>query len=103
MNIFQRIFDAIKHLIQRPGLKQFLAKYEETALVLIVQLATVNNNAAFNEWKDQAFTELKAATKEVHDNWIAILIHLAYESFKAQQEKVANTPLPPPPPKVPAE
>ena len=85
MNIFQKIFDAIKHLVQRPGLKTFLAKYEEQALTLIVKLATVNSNAGFNEWKDQAFAQLKADTGELHDNWIAILIHLAYESYKAQQ------------------
>lgn len=100
MNIFQRIFDAIKHLIQRPGLKRFLARYEEQAFTLITGLAQVNSNAAFGVWKDQAFTALKGVTQEVHDNWIAILIHLAYESYKAQQDESPSAlpaPAPPPP------
>lgn len=89
MNIFQKIFEAIKHLISRPGMKTFLAKYEKQALELIAELAAVNNNASFNVWKDQAFAKLKEDTGEIHDNWIAILIHLAYESFKAQKEQGA--------------
>lgn len=87
MNIFQKIFDAIKHLVTRPGLKTFLSKYETQALGLIAELATVNNNASFSAWKDQAFAQLKADTGELHDNWIAILIHLAYEAYKAQTEQ----------------
>jgi hypothetical protein len=87
MNIFQKIFEAIKYLISRPGMKTFLARYEQKALELIADLAQVNNNASFSEWKDQAFAALKAETKDIHDNWIAILIHLAYESYKAQQAK----------------
>jgi hypothetical protein len=86
VNIFQKIFEAIKHLVQRPGMKTFVAKYEQQALDLITNLAAVNNNTGFNAWKDQAFAKLKEDTGELHDNWIAILIHLAYESFKAQQE-----------------
>ena len=87
MNIFQRIFDAIKGFVSRPGFKTFIAKYEEQAVALIIQLAAVNNNAGFEVWKQQAFDQLKADTGELHDNWIAILIHLAYETFKAQQAK----------------
>lgn len=86
VNIFQKIFEAIKHLVSRPGMKTFLAKYEKQALELIVSLAAVNNNAGFATWKDQAFAQLKQDTGDLHDNWIAILIHLAYESYKAQQE-----------------
>lgn len=86
MNIFQKFYEAIKHLVSRPGMKTFLSRYETLALDQITKLAAVNNNASFSEWKDQAFTQLKAETKEVHDNWIAILIHLGYESFKAQRE-----------------
>lgn len=85
MNIFQRIFDAIKHLVQRPGLKTFLVKYQDQALVLIADLAAIHDNKGFRLWQDEAFAKLKADTGEIHDNWIAILIHLAYESYKAQR------------------
>jgi hypothetical protein len=87
MNIFQKIFEAIKGFISRPGFKTFIAKYDKQALDLIAQLASVNNNAAFGTWKDQAFAQLKADTGEIHDNWISILIHLAYETYKTQTAK----------------
>ena len=85
MNIFERVFQFLKHLVTRPGFQDFLAKYEQQAVELIMKLAAIHNNAGFAEWKDEAFAQLKADTGELHDNWIAIAIHLAYETFKAGQ------------------
>ncbi len=87
MNIFQKILDAIKRFVSRPGLKTFLATYENQAFGLIEKLVGVHNGAGLHEWEAEAFAILKADTKEIHDNWIGILIRLAYETFKAQQEK----------------
>lgn len=66
----------------RAGLGQFLDTYAADALVIITKLASVNNNAAFNVWKDQAFAEVKSLTKATQDNWVAILIHAVFELYK---------------------
>ena len=45
----------------------------------VQELARVNNNQAFHQWKDQACAWLKELTEQTEDNWIAILVHLADE------------------------
>lgn len=85
MNIFQKILEAIKNFLSRPGLKTFLAKYDKIAIDHVAKLAKLNSNLSFHEWKDQAFEFIKQESNQAKDNWIAILIHLAYEQFKATQ------------------
>lgn len=86
-NIFKAIFNFFKKIVTRPGLQSFLQTYEDTAIQVISKLALVNNNADFHQWKDDAWKEVQKATGEIRGNWIAILIHLAYESYKAKQGK----------------
>ena len=84
-NIFTKILGFFRSIVARPGFKEFVAKYEEQALSIVAQLASVNNNAAFAEWKDQAFAALKRVAGDAKDNWVAIAIHIAYETLKARQ------------------
>ncbi len=87
MSIFTKIFKFIKNLVTRPGIDKFLGQYIEMATESAARLALVNDNAEFHEWKDELFRDVKARTGQMKDNWIAILIHLAYENIKASQTK----------------
>lgn len=84
MNIFAKVWNFLKKLVTRPGLDQFLGAYIQLATQIVQQLALVNNNQEFHAWKDQAFAAVKAQTGQLKDNWVAILIHLAYENLKAK-------------------
>jgi hypothetical protein len=87
-NIFSKIGDFFKHLFikVRPGLEDFLRKYEQLAIEEVRKLSEVHGCAGLHEWRDEAFAALKAAVekdlKDVADNWVSILLHLAYESIK---------------------
>jgi len=89
MNPFKwlaNLFKNIKQLFVRAGLDKFLGSYIQVAVEIVAQLALVNNNADFHKWKDAAFDAVKNRIgKPIADNWIAILIALAYENFKAQK------------------
>lgn len=91
-NALKKVFGFSKVFYVRAGLDQFFNSHMADILVIITKLAAVNNNAAFAEWKDQAFDEVKALTKTAQDNWIAIAIHTAYELFKASNSS-AKEPL----------
>lgn len=91
MNFFKKLFNGLKKvfgagkdLYVRLGLGKFFDAHLPAALAIISRLATVNNNAEFKEWYQDAFEELKAVTKETKGTWIAILLNAAYEIFKAQ-------------------
>lgn len=88
MSLLSRIFDFIKGLVTRPGLHTFLQKYQSEAVKLIEQLAHVNSGKGFNDWWDQAFSEMKAMVtsdgKSISDNWVAIVLNLAFEVYKAE-------------------
>lgn len=84
MSWFSKVWNFIKSLITRPGLDRFLAKYMVMAVTLLTDLASVNSNTEFHLWKDKAFIELKRLTGEMKDNWIVILIALAFEELKAK-------------------
>lgn len=92
-NFFEKIFDFLKHLVTRPGLQQFLQKYEQQAVQLVTELASVHNNADFKVWYQEAFEKAQADFNETKGTWISILINLAYESFKAKlPQPVATQP-----------
>lgn len=97
MSIFSSIGNFFKKLFGklRPGLNEFLQKYQKIALAEVTKLADVNSNKDFHEWKDQAWisinSELAGDGKKIAGNWISILIHLAFEEFKQQlAEKTEN-------------
>lgn len=88
-NLFTKIFGFIRSLFVRAGLDKFLQDHIDLATKLMAGLLMANNNAALAEWKDQAFAELKAQFKSDKDNWIMILVHLAYEQLKAKATEPA--------------
>ena len=95
MNPFKwliNLFAGIKRFFVRTGLDKFLEQYIQVAVEIVAQLALVHNNEEFHKWKDAAFDALKNRIgKPIAGNWIAILVALAYENFKAQQPGVART------------
>lgn len=95
MNIFKwiaRVFSGIKALFVRSGLDRFLGQYIQVAVEVVSQLALVNNNADFHKWKDEAFLTLKDKIgRPIAGNWIAILVALAFEHYKAAQPGVSRT------------
>lgn len=85
-NWIKRIFGAVKSFYSRTGLDKFLGQYIQVAIEVLSELALVNSNKAFHEWKDQAFDALKNRIgRPVADNWIALLIGFAFENLKANQ------------------
>ena len=84
---FVKVLKFIAGLFVRAGLDRFLSQWQKVAVKEVEALALVNSNEAFHEWKDRAFARLKELTGQARDNWIAILIHLAYEvGVKAKGE-----------------
>ena len=86
-NPFKKLFDWLKKIFTRPGLQPFLAQYLALAVEVVTELAKVNNNAEFHAYRDVAFSKLKKLLGETKDTWIVILVHLAYEEYKARQPK----------------
>lgn len=85
----KKIFGAVKNFYVRSGLDKFLAQYVQVAVEVIAELALVNSNKAFHEWKDQAFVKIKERiARPVADNWIALLIGFGFEAWKAKQPGV---------------
>jgi hypothetical protein len=90
MSLLGRIFDFIKGLFTRPGLNDFLHKYQAKAIDVIENLAKAHDSQGLDLWWDDAFAQFKglvqADIKNVHDNWLTIALSLAYEIYKAEKE-----------------
>ncbi len=91
MALFSAIWDFIKGLLTRPGLHTFLKKYQTVVIHKLEELAEANSGQSFNDWWDSAFGEIKAMVTadgaNIRDNWIAIVMNLAWEVIKAKQEE----------------
>lgn len=85
MNFLKKILSFFSGLRTRPGFDRFFGQWQDVALRLVVELAEVNSNRDFHEWKDEAFDKLKRATGELKGNWIALLIGLAFEEAKSRK------------------
>mgnify|MGYP001591859849 CR=1 FL=1 len=74
------------NFLYRNGLNQFLGKYERLAVNVVARIGDVKNNEGFHSWKDQAREEFikqaKLDIKTLNDNWIAIILSLAFEHYK---------------------
>ena len=91
-NWLKRIFGGVKKFFVRTGLDKFLSQYIQVAMEVIAELALVHSNAEFHLWKDKAFERVRNEIgKPIAGTWIAILINLAYENFKASQPGVSRT------------
>lgn len=85
MNFLKKILNFFSGLRTRPGFDRFVGLWQEKAVELIVELAEVNSNREFHEWKDEAFNALKSITGELKGNWIALVIGLAFEEAKSRK------------------
>lgn len=83
---FKKVFAVIQSIFTRPGLDTYLKQYLPVAVNILKDLADTRSNEDFHAWRDAAWSELKRATGEVKGTWIAILIHLAWEHIRAEQE-----------------
>lgn len=88
-NVFVQIFNWFKHIVVRPGIQDFLKKWEFLALHVVQDVIVSNPGTAFKDLTSNVFQKLEEAiTKEagtVPGNWITILYSLAFEAFKATQ------------------
>lgn len=100
MSILSAIGNFFKRIFSRPGLQDFLQKYEDLARKEVGELADINNGKDFHLWKDEAFNAIKAALiadgKNIHDNWISLLMHFAFEEIKAKLAQGATPEQTPP-------
>lgn len=84
IKFIDKLWKFVKGLVTRPGLQGFLSEWLDFAVKEAEELLKQNNNAGLKEWEKQFFAALKAKTGETKDNWIAILVHIAYEELKAR-------------------
>lgn len=87
MDFLRKIFGFVKHLRTRPGFDRFLSTWQDEAVNILLELSAVNSNSEFHSWKDQAYARLQKRTGQLQDNWIALLIGLAFEELKARNVK----------------
>ena len=84
INWIKGLFSVFSKLRTRPGLDAFINSWLSTAYSELSALSSINNNKDFHLWKDQAFARLKERTGELKDNWIALLVNLAFEELKSR-------------------
>lgn len=89
MSFFAGIFDFFKHFFQkvRPGLPDFLKKYEQLFLAEACKMYLANDKSALINWKSELFgvlkTELIKDFPALADNWIELGIGFAWEAIKS--------------------
>jgi hypothetical protein len=111
MNIFKKIFDAIKNFITRPGMVKFLKDNLDEGIDRVqVLIAAKGGLAAVNlhDIDGEIFAALKAFTSTDKDNWVVGLKVFVVEALKAgaaQEESAAadTKPLDEPPLKASLE
>jgi hypothetical protein len=81
-----KVLKFIGSLFVRAGFDKFLKDHMELAIETVTRLAIEQNNAPLHEWKDKARELLKTEIKTLNDNWIELILGLAYETFKAKQQ-----------------
>ena len=89
-NFFNKVFEAIKHLLTRPGMKTFLKEHLEQAIVTVEKLIEAKGGlgaVTFHDLRDDIFAALKAMTGTDKDNWVAGLAFFAVEAIRASQKQ----------------
>ena len=87
MNFLRKVFSFLSAVRTRPGFDKFFSTWQGDAIAIVLNLSTVNSNAEFHQWKDEAYRQLKERTGELKGNWIALLIGLAFEELKARDPR----------------
>lgn len=90
-NWLKKLFTGIKAIFVRTGLDKFVKANFEKALVVVGQVLADNPGKSFHELRDLLFAALKKATLAPSDNWVAFLLALVIEHFKASIPGVART------------
>ena len=85
MNWLSKLFSLLKGLFTRPGLQAFLAENAEVVTHIVKDLADVRSGEDFHEWKNEAWSRVRAQVGNVAGNWISIAIALAFEELKARK------------------
>jgi hypothetical protein len=70
----------------RPGLAQFIAAHEATAISVLSNTLKEFEGVPLNQWRVRAFADMSRAvnTAETHpDTWISLLVDLAYDVVRA--------------------
>lgn len=93
MNIFSKIWGFLKSFFSRarPGLEGFIQKYQQLAEDEVWKLFQSHDGAGLHLWWDTAFAAVKAQVikdlPQVADNWISLLVTMAYEVIKNRLPK----------------
>lgn len=85
MNWLKKVFNWLNGVRVRPGMQEFLGRWQEQALDLVIGLSQTKNNQDFHSWRSEAHQKAKEFTGEIKDNWIAIMISLAFEEAKSRK------------------
>ena len=100
-NIFEKLFDVIKHFLTRPGMQDFLKKNIHDAIDRAEELIASKGGLGAIDLRDldgELFTLLKAATGTDKDNWVVALKAFAIEAIKAAAPAPPPAPVEPPAP-----
>jgi hypothetical protein len=94
MSIFSNIGSWLAGIFNkaRPGLGQFVASHEASAVQVLSTVAKDFEGIPLSQWRDNAFQEMSVAfnsAKQHPDTWISLLIDLAYDIIKAQAKATA--------------
>lgn len=88
MDFFKKVLKFIARLFVRQGLDKFLRDYIDLAIEILQALREVHSGEDFHRWRDEAFMAIKNQIelheRTIRDNWIAILMGLAWEVIKAR-------------------
>ena len=86
-NFWKSLVGALKWLRVRDGLQPFINQWLPVVITRLAELRTLNSNKQFHEWYDQAVGEVRGIVGGVADNWIVLIISIAFEHLKASSPK----------------
>lgn len=90
MGFWSNIGNFFKGLFFRSGLDKFVKNHVQAVAGLILKRIMENPGQSFHQLKDGIFLDVKAMIlqdgKQVADNWIGLLIGMAFEALKASNK-----------------
>jgi hypothetical protein len=87
----KKVVEVIRRLVTRPGMDDFIERWaQDAARELSWYIARHGLRGGLREWWDEGFLLIKSLTGQQKDTWVSILLLLAYDMFKAGQEKAED-------------
>lgn len=83
MNKFEDFIEYLRRQNVGDSVINWFLAYQPTAYKIVADLAQVNSNTAFHQWKERAEAELKRTGGTIAQTWAATLVHIAYDQYKA--------------------